>query len=176
MVLFHWSAKLRLLNSALNLCNIINPNPLPARWQLEWRISFCDRCHWFVAFDLALGNELVFLSADFLQQFAGRFVLRVLGDEQTAHGELQDGLFQRVHGLGAVEQQVEVAGHSLPVLGQLGGGVAVGQRAEQGGNKLGVLRGFKLALGLQRVTQPHEFIDAVDDAGLFGEGWKSELQ
>ena len=112
---------------------------------------------------------MVFFGADFLQEDAGGFVGGVLGDEQAAHGQLQDGLLQGVDGFGAVEQAVEVGGDALPVVGQFVWGSAGGQRAQQGLHELGVLRGFELALGFEGVAQAHEFFDAGDDAGLFGE-------
>ena len=111
-----------------------------------------------------------------MQQGAGGFVGGVLGHEQAAHGQLQQGLLQGVDGFGAVQQQVEVLGHALPVGGQLFGRGAGGERAQQGADQLGVLRGLQLAFGLQRIAQAHEGFDAGDDAGLFGEGWERQDQ
>jgi hypothetical protein len=65
-----------------------------------------------------------------------------------------------------------VGGEALPVLRQGFGRGAVGQRGQQVADELGVLRGFELALGFERVAQAHQFFDAGDDAGLFGEGWQ----
>ena len=83
--------------------------------------------------------------------------------------QMQDGLLQCVDGFGAVEQEVEVGGDALPVVGQFGWGGAGGQRAQQGLHEQGVLRGFELALGFEGIAQAHEFFDAGDDAGLFSE-------
>ncbi len=73
---------------------------------------------------------------------------------------------------GRSQQQVKVLGHALPVIGQFFGRGAGGERAQQGADQLGVLRGLQLALGLQRIAQAHEGFDTGDDAGLFGEGWE----
>ena len=79
-------------------------------------------------------------------------------------------MLQGVYGLGAVQQQVEVGGDAVPVLKQLRGRFAVGERGQQSADKLGVLRGFELAFGFERVAQANEFFDAGDDAGLLGGG------
>jgi hypothetical protein len=60
-------------------------------------------------------------------------------------------------------------------LGQGFGRGTVGQRGQQGADELGVLRGFEPALGFERVAQAHQFFDAGDDAGLFGEGWQCAI-
>ena len=143
-------------------------HPLPPLRQRKRLFILPNRGQRFVAFDLARRNQPVFFGADAFQQFTGGFVGGVLGDELAAHGQLQDGLFQRINGAGAVEQGVEVGGHALP--GVLGGrgAVGVGEGAEQRLHQLAVVRGLLLALGLQRIAHAHEFFDAGDDAGLFG--------
>ena len=120
-----------------------------------------------VAFDLALGDEVVFFGADFLQEDAGGFVGGVLGDEEAAHCQLEDGLFEGIYGFGAVKQQVEVGGDALPVVGQCLGRFALGECAQQCVNELGVLLRFELASGFEGVAELHQFFDAGDDAGLF---------
>jgi hypothetical protein len=64
-----------------------------------------------------------------------------------------------------------VGGDAVPVVGQLRGRFAIGERGQQGADELGVCCGCELAFGFERVAQAHEFFDAGDDAGLLGDGW-----
>ena len=152
---------------------IIETHPLPPVRQLKRFFIVSNGWQGFVAFDLALGDEVVFFGADFLQEDAGGFVGGVLGDEEAAHCELEDGLFEGVHGFGAVEQHVEVGGDALPVVGQCLGRFALGERAQQGVDELGVLLRFELAAGFECVAELHQFFDAGDDTGLFDEWWQA---
>ena len=102
-------------------------HPLPPHRQPKRLFLVGDGRQRFVAFDLACGDEAVFFGADLLQQGAGGFVGGVLGNEQAAHGQLQQGLLQGVDGFRAIEQQVEVLGDALPVFGQLFGRGAGGE-------------------------------------------------
>jgi len=106
-----------------------------------------------------------------LQEDAGGFVGGVLGDEEAAYCQLEDGLFQGVYDFGAVEQHVEVGGDALPVVGQCLGRFALGERAQQGARELGVLLRFELTAGFEGVAELHQFFDAGDDTGLLGQRW-----
>jgi hypothetical protein len=91
-----------------------------------------------------------------------------LRDEAAADGELQNRLFQAVDRRSPVEQQVEVGRDVLPVLSGFCRRGAVGQRVEQGAGQPLMLLGRQSPRFLQRIAQGHQFIDAGDDAGLFG--------
>ena len=67
-----------------------------------------------------------------LEQFARRFVVRVLRHQLAHDGELEDGLLEGVEAGFGGEQGVEVFGEALPVGGEFGGVGALGERAEQG--------------------------------------------
>jgi len=69
-----------------------------------------------------------------------------------------------------------VGGEALPVVGQRLGRFALGERAQQGVDELGVSLRFELAAGFEGVAHLHQFFDAGDDAGLFGEGWERKGQ
>ena len=111
------------------------------------------------------------------KQLASWLVSRILRDKQAADGELQDGLFEGVDGFGAVEQQVEVGGDALPVLGQRVRGFAGGERVEQRGDEPRVLLVLQPALRFQRIAKLHQLLDAGDDAGLLSERreWNGKL-
>ena len=77
-------------------------------------------------------------------------------------------MFEGIDGFGAVEQQVEVGGDALPVGGEFVGVGAVGECAQQGAHKLGVLRGFELALSLVVIGGIGWLIDHLAGISLFG--------
>jgi len=80
-------------------------------------------------------------------------------------------LFEGVEAGFGGEERVEVFGKALPVGGEFGGVGALGERAEQGVDELGMCRLASADFLLQVVAEGHQFIDFGDDAVLFGEGW-----
>ena len=70
-------------------------------------------------FDFAFFNQPCFFFGDFFQQYAGGFVVGVLGDEFAHDGELEDGLFELVDAVFGGEQGVEMVGDALPCFGKL---------------------------------------------------------
>ena len=79
-------------------------------------------------------------------------------------------MFECVNRFGAIEQEVEVLGDALPVLGERMGRLTGGQGTEQRGREPRMLLVGQPPALLQRVAQLHQFFDAGDDAVLFGKG------
>ena len=99
----------------------------------------------------------------------GGFIHRILWNEFSCDGELEDGLFELVDAGFGGEEGVEVGLDPLPGDGELGcvdGGV--GEGFEEGGDEgfVGLEAGFLLLL--QLIAQRHQLIDFGDDAVLLG--------
>ncbi|SUY78333.1 Uncharacterised protein [Comamonas testosteroni] len=120
----------------LAICNcgayFRDPYPNPPQWQVKWLFIITDFWQRFIFLNLSLCNQPILFRPNFFQQLTRRLIARILLHQQAAHCELEDGLLQRVHGFGAVDEQVKVLRQPLPVARQFLRALGLGKAIQQG--------------------------------------------
>lgn len=145
-------------------------HPHPPGRRRKWSLALTDRFRdqWLKAVFCSIACN--FNCRAFKQFFSGLFCFR-LRDQSSADGDIKDALFKSVNRLGPVEQEVEVLGDALPVVGQRLRRLAGGQSIEQRGREPPMLLVSEAPALLQRVAEFHQFFDTGYDSVLFRKGW-----